>query len=437
MISLLRTLVAKSCQGPTSTATSSSQYPTIDPQTSQTVEQTPPQDVLSLHPDCSDLTEEHSEDPTPVSHPVGEVRLDFRDSYSNFDIMSNVGDNVDDPTWDERAQSEFKSVLQGIHQTLPDLQMRYDETPQVRTCSEMSSDQLNLKHPIPTFPQTHLIPSAFERIETVLLNHQPGKLATPYDIPAGAKSTNNFWSKKIGKYRRRNYSHPNDRLVPEVPVPGPMMDKYTGVAQSSVTIPVQVLVELEQQNRRALLALAAVDSLTGAVRRINDKDVISDQEAETRDAMCKSLVRATAHASTFLSNGIAQSMLARRKAYLSKCPELLVPDAAKEWLMLQPFLPEKGGSSVLFGDTMNALEKFAKERKKLMSPGRPVKQALTKGQRKVVVRSQNQTANLPTSQPSSTVDLSSRQNKHRKVKPVVKKKVPRVTQAAPNRGQRS
>ena len=132
----------------------------------------------------------------------------------------------------------------------------------------MSSDQLNLKHPIPTFPQTDLIPSAFERIETVLMNRQSGKLATPYDIPPGAKSTNNFWTRKIGKYKKRNYSHPNDRLVPEVPVPGPMMDKYTSVSQSSVTIPVQVLVEIEQQNRRALLALAAVDSLTGAVRRI-------------------------------------------------------------------------------------------------------------------------------------------------------------------------
>ena len=314
--------------------------------------------------------------------------------------------------------------------------MRYDETPQVRTCSEMSSDQLNLKHPIPTFPQTNLIPSAFERIETVLMNRQPGKLATPYDIPPGAKSTNNFWTRKIGKYKKRNYSHPNDRLVPEVPVPGPMMDKYTAVNHSSVTIPVQVLVELEQQNRRALLALAAVDSLTGAVRRINDKDVISDQEAETRDAMCKSLVRATAHASTFLSNGIAQSMLARRKAYLSKCPQTLVPEAAKEWLMLQPFLPEKGGSSVLFGDTMTALEKFAKERKKLMSPSRPVKQAQTKGRRKVVFASQNQSSNLPTSQPSSNANPSSRQNK-RRIKQVIKKRVPRVTQTAPNKGQRS
>ena len=53
-----------------------------------------------------------------------------------------------------------------------------------------------------------------------------------------------------------------------MPVPGSMMDKYTFVNWSSVTIPVQVLVDIEQQNRRALLALAAVDSLTRAVRRI-------------------------------------------------------------------------------------------------------------------------------------------------------------------------
>ncbi len=84
--------------------------------------------------------------------------------------------------------------------------------------------------------------------------------------------------------------------------------------------------------------------------------------------MCKSLVRATAHAGTFLCNSITMSMLARRKAYLSKCLENLVPEMATEWLMLQPFIPSTGGSSTLFGDIMNPLQKFARERKKRMSP---------------------------------------------------------------------
>ena len=439
VISLLKALVAKTGQGPTSTITSSSEYPTGVTRVDTVPEQAPLQEVLDLHPVGSDLSEGPVEDPIPASQPAGEVRLDFRESFSNVDMLSMGGDNVDDPTWDEKAQNEFKAVLQGIHTNLPTLKVRYDESPQVKTCSEMDSDLLNLKHPIPTFPETDLIPSAFRRIETVILNQddpEKSKVATPYDLPVGAKSSNNFWSKKIGRYRKKNYSHPKDKLVPEVPVPGLAMEKYTSVSASSVTIPVQALVDIEQQNRRALLALAAVDSLTGAVRRINDKDVITDQEAETRDSMCKSLVRATAHASTFLANGIAQSMLARRKAFLSKCPPLQVPEAAKEWLMVQPFLPEKGGSSVLFGDTMVALEKFAKERKKFLSPTRPLNQGQGKGKRKVVLRAQSQGTTTAAPTPSSTAaPLPS--IKRKRNKPVVRRNVPSNTQTAPNKGQRS
>ena len=56
MISPLRVLVAKSGQGPTSTATSPPTYPAVVSQTSQATEQTPTQDVLSLYPKVLDLT---------------------------------------------------------------------------------------------------------------------------------------------------------------------------------------------------------------------------------------------------------------------------------------------------------------------------------------------------------------------------------------------
>ena len=72
--------------------------------------------------------------------------------------------------WDEKAQSEFKSVLQGLHETLPDLKMRFDSTLQIKTCAELEMDNLNIQHPITTFPETTLIPSSFRRIESVLLN---------------------------------------------------------------------------------------------------------------------------------------------------------------------------------------------------------------------------------------------------------------------------
>ncbi len=127
--------------------------------------------------------------------------------------------------------------------------------------------------------------------------------------------------------------------------------------------------------------MSAVDTLTGGIRRLNSKDPISDLDIESRDVMCKSRVRATAHAGTFLSNSIAMSMLARKKEYLSKCPENLVPETAKEWLMLQPFIPPTGGPSTLFEDIMNPLETFARERKKLMSLIRSSSHTTFKGNR--------------------------------------------------------
>ncbi len=68
-----------------------------------------------------------------------------------------------------RSRTEFKSVLQGIHEYLPHLSMRY-ATPQVKTCTELATDNLNLQHPIPAFPEQVFIPSSFRRIESVLLN---------------------------------------------------------------------------------------------------------------------------------------------------------------------------------------------------------------------------------------------------------------------------
>ncbi len=49
------------------------------------------------------------------------------------------------------AQSEFKSVLQGIHKNLPHLSMRYDATPQVKTRAELEIDNLNQQHSIPAW----------------------------------------------------------------------------------------------------------------------------------------------------------------------------------------------------------------------------------------------------------------------------------------------
>ncbi len=156
-----------------------------------------------------------------VSHPISPQKriTNFVDSQmetrDHFDTSSQIWDNFDDPTCDLQAQSEFKSVLQGIHENLPKLNMRYDVNPQVKSCAELESDNLNLQHQIPAFPETVLIPSSFWRIESVLLNtDKEHNFANRYDIPAGARSNNNFGNKRIGHYRKKNYSHYNDQFLP-------------------------------------------------------------------------------------------------------------------------------------------------------------------------------------------------------------------------------
>ena len=306
------------------------------------------------------------------------------------DGKSQVGDDLDDPAWDTRAQSEFKSVLSGIHSTLPALKIRYDETPKVLTCAELDSDNMNIQKPIPAFPESVMIPSTFKRIQSVLWDsNQNLELKSPNDVPPKAKSTNNFGTKKIKQYRKKNYSASTDIFLPEPPVSGSVMDKYTGIDAKNATVPVSTLVDIEAQCRKALLAVSATDILTGCIRRLNEEEAPSPEQLEARDIMCKSLVRASSHAGTFLANATAMSMLARRKAYLDKCPENLVPSQAREWLMLQPLLPSEGGPSTLFGNVVSELEEFTNKRKKLTTVAVPFALAKPQDRSKTFNRSRN------------------------------------------------
>ncbi len=243
--------------------------------------------VIDLDPESDHFS--HPNSPQKRITTFVDSPLEPREHYHT---ISQIRDNFDDPTWDHQAKSEFKSVLQGIYENLPKLNMRYDVNPQVKTCAELDSDNLNLQHPVPAFSETVLIPSSFRRIESVLLNtDKKHKFTNVYDIPAGARSNNNFSNKRMGHYRKKNYSHYNDKFLPEPPQSGPVLDKYSGVDSKSSNITVQSLIDIEQQPRRSLPAVSAVDTLTGGIRRLNSKDPISDFDIETRDAMCKSLVK--------------------------------------------------------------------------------------------------------------------------------------------------
>ena len=339
---------------------------------------------IDIHaPTTTELTDSENEEEMIADKPsnpqtvpsAGDPKLlDFLDTTSLLgDAKSQVGDDVDDNTWDDKAQTEFKTVLQGIHRTLPSLKIRYDQTPKLLTCAEMECDNLNTLKPITAFPESIMIPSAFQRIHTVLLgSDKVVDLKAPEDVPPKAKSSNNFTTKRIPQYKKKNYSATTDRFLPEAPPPGPPLDRYTSVDYKSATVPLSTVLDIETQCRKALLAVSATDILTGCIRRLNAQEVLSDQDQETRDLMCRSLIRASSHAGIFLANATATSMMARRKAYLDLCPANKVPSEAKEWLMLQPFVPQEGAASTLFGNVQTQLQEFAERRRKLNTIPLPI-----------------------------------------------------------------
>jgi hypothetical protein len=114
-----------------------------------------------------------------------------------------------------------------------------------------------------------------------------------------------------------------------------------------------------------LAALNAADILIGSIRKMNDMEPLSEENKLVRDAICKSLVTSISHADDFQSAAIATSVVGRRKAYVEKAgPIAGIPQAAKDWIVCQPLLPERGEDSSLFGLILPALNKFVAEYKK-------------------------------------------------------------------------
>jgi hypothetical protein len=276
----------------------------------------------------------------------------------------------DDKDLNAKSLAEFKKVLDAVHEYIPGLTRRFDNTGKIVTNSEMVGDRKKAK-PIAAFPETTLIPQAFGRIHSILLGRHDPKteidLSRPGQLPSGAKSTADFNSKSIPMYKKSNYSYSTDRFTPEVAVTDSHFDDHTGVNPKTGSIPVKTVEDIEVQCRKALLAISAADLTLGTMRRMNKKDHLTEEELVQRDKVCASMVTALTHTTTFMSNAVANCELARRKLYLDKCSEDQVPRGAKEWLMLQPILAPNRTDKGLFGSTLEKLKTFTLENKRLRS----------------------------------------------------------------------
>ena len=135
------------------------------------------------------------------------------------------------------------------------------------------------------------------------------------------------------------------------------------------------------------------------------KEEPSTEDYEARDRLCASMVTALSHSATFMANAIATSVMARRKAYVNKCPKSLVPEGSHEWLMLQPILPQTVQENHLFGNILPQLEKYALERKKLTNYNTPNIRNMSMRGRTVSNRGQGR-GRIPIPRPSPSYTIT-------------------------------
>ncbi len=172
----------------------------------------------------------------------------YTTTYDCRSITDGHLDRQDDESWDPRHDSEFKKILNSLHEQLPDPELRFDQSTKIKMCSRRSGDTPEEKKWFPVFPMSDFIPSVLERVHEVLLDKEDidfeEDLSHPYSLPSGAKSSQNFTDRKISKYRKKNYSFKDDQFIPE-----PLQDEekfkaYTGVNLKNKQIPHQSNVRL-------------------------------------------------------------------------------------------------------------------------------------------------------------------------------------------------
>ncbi len=115
-------------------------------------------------------------------------------------------DRQDNESWDPRHDSEFKKILNSLHEQLPDLEHRFDKFTTIKMCSRRLGDKPEEKKWFPVFSTSDFIPSVFERVHEVLLDKEDidfeEELSHLYSLPSAAKSSQNFTGKSVNIGKR-------------------------------------------------------------------------------------------------------------------------------------------------------------------------------------------------------------------------------------------
>jgi len=298
----------------------------------------------------------HAPDHTGFSEDEADESFDSRSIISNQDPGQ--------PSEELKLSSEFGLLIDNLHFVLgDDLPSRKFSSSSVRALSQLE-DVVEEKNPV-SFPHSAIIPSTFDCLHQQMWGDAGLKVDDPNSLPSSLVAGKRLGKRKIPKYRERFYSLKSDPLQPTAAEVGVSMESYSTVKESSIKIKAEEVRGIERQARKSLLAVNAMDVLLGAIRKVDSRQDPSEVELEAKRRFFASLVLAVKHAAEFSATAVALAMNARRKAFLEATPESLLPQAAKNWLLNQPFLPPSGDKHSLFGDVVPQLNKFTAKHNKL------------------------------------------------------------------------
>lgn len=303
--------------------------------------------------------------PSKFTENSGDSKLSGKSAVSRV----NEDFPVEDDVFTKQSERAFKKTLLLLSEVLGDkLPSRPLPNAGLRGMSDRG-DSLGQDVDKKCFPHSSLIRSSFEHIKETMTGSVDADLSDPTNLPDKldsrilSESTAN--KMKVPSYHDKYYSLHSDvfsSLPPEVDhsLENHVFGKKSGSWKSQKCISAKDVASIERSGRRSLCVISSMDVLVDAIQSILEKDKVESPELSL---LFSSLSRSIAHAAAHSAQGVAQSMVARRKCFISAAGKE-VPEPIHEWLLCQPLLSNTDKPSSLFGNVTGKIRDFKQKQDK-------------------------------------------------------------------------
>lgn len=222
------------------------------------------------------------------------------------------------------------------------------------------------------FPHSGLIKSSFLHVMEGMTGAPDTDMSDPSKLPdqldSRVMTDKGVRRLKVPSYHDNFYSTKNDVFSTAPPEVDTALDthvfgKKATSWKTSHTITPKDLMSLEKSQRRTMCCISSMDVLVDALQTLIERENLPDETAEHIQDLFQSLSRSIAHASAHSAQGIAQSMIARRRAYLEAAGNK-IPKPIHEWLLCQPLVADGDKPSSLFGNVTGQVRDFKQQEDK-------------------------------------------------------------------------